>query len=82
MADSMLQLYRLYSESISAAIVAGGPHTARSSFVKYMRRCGVGRVRRLRCGCAAAALRLRCGCVGRGGGVHARLFPCWQQDAG
>lgn len=31
------QVYRLYSESISQAIVTGGPHTARSSFVKYMR---------------------------------------------
>jgi hypothetical protein len=32
-----LQVYRLYSESITQAIVTGGPHTARSSFVKYMR---------------------------------------------
>lgn len=32
------QVYRLYSESIKQAIVTGGPHTARSSFVKYMRR--------------------------------------------
>eukprot|EP00882_Tetradesmus_deserticola_P001199 GHRQ01001297.1.p1 GENE.GHRQ01001297.1~~GHRQ01001297.1.p1 ORF type:complete len:1084 (+),score=646.45 GHRQ01001297.1:232-3483(+) len=37
MADSMLQVYRLYSESISQAIASGGPHAARSSFVKYMR---------------------------------------------
>jgi hypothetical protein len=33
-----MQVYRLYSESITQAIVTGGPHTARSSFVKYMRR--------------------------------------------
>jgi exportin-1 len=33
----VLQVYRLYSESITQAIVTGGPHTARSSFVKYMR---------------------------------------------
>lgn len=32
-----LQVYRLYSEGITQAIVTGGPHTARSSFVKYMR---------------------------------------------
>lgn len=31
------QVYRLYSESITAAITSGGPHAARSSFVKYMR---------------------------------------------
>ena len=37
MAESMLQLYRMYSEMISKAIVEGGPHAARSSFVKYMR---------------------------------------------
>lgn len=30
-------MYRLYSEGITQAIVTGGPHTARSSFVKYMR---------------------------------------------
>jgi hypothetical protein len=30
-------VYLLYSESITAAILAGGPHSARSSFVKYMR---------------------------------------------
>jgi exportin-1 len=33
----LLQVYRLYSESISQAISTGGPHAARSSFVKYMR---------------------------------------------
>eukprot|EP00879_Flechtneria_rotunda_P028493 GHRR01030614.1.p1 GENE.GHRR01030614.1~~GHRR01030614.1.p1 ORF type:complete len:828 (+),score=284.83 GHRR01030614.1:400-2883(+) len=37
MADSMLTVYRLYSESVGQAIVTGGPHSARSSFVKYMR---------------------------------------------
>lgn len=31
------QVYRLYSESVSQAILTGGPHAARSSFVKYMR---------------------------------------------
>lgn len=37
MSEPMLQLYRLYSEMISRAITEGGPHAARSSFVKYMR---------------------------------------------
>ena len=31
------KVYRLYSEMIGAAIAEGGPHAARSSFVKYMR---------------------------------------------
>lgn len=38
MADSMLQLYKFYSEDVTSAISSGGPHAARSSFVKYMRR--------------------------------------------
>eukprot|EP00798_Chlamydomonas_sp_ICE-L_P000521 gene521-1934_t len=33
----MLQVYKLYSELISASILAGGPVAARSTFVKYMR---------------------------------------------
>eukprot|EP00878_Enallax_costatus_P004424 GHUV01004664.1.p1 GENE.GHUV01004664.1~~GHUV01004664.1.p1 ORF type:complete len:817 (+),score=242.84 GHUV01004664.1:920-3370(+) len=38
MADTMLQLYKFYSEDVTAAISSGGVHAARSSFVKYMRR--------------------------------------------
>lgn len=38
MADTMLQLYKFYSEDVTAAITGGGAHAARSSFVKYMRR--------------------------------------------
>lgn len=37
--DQMLQLYRMYSDMVSKTILEGGPHAARSSFVKYM--CGV-----------------------------------------
>eukprot|EP00878_Enallax_costatus_P005895 GHUV01006184.1.p1 GENE.GHUV01006184.1~~GHUV01006184.1.p1 ORF type:complete len:956 (+),score=324.49 GHUV01006184.1:1172-4039(+) len=37
MADTMLQLYKFYSEDVTAAISSGGVHAARSSFVKYMR---------------------------------------------
>ena len=30
-------MYKLYSELISTSIAEGGPHAARSTFVKYMR---------------------------------------------
>mmetsp|Transcript_36522 Transcript_36522/g.81303 ORF Transcript_36522/g.81303 Transcript_36522/m.81303 type:complete len:1073 (+) Transcript_36522:318-3536(+) len=33
----MLQVYKLYSELISRTITEGGPHAARTTFVKYMR---------------------------------------------
>jgi exportin-1 len=33
----MLQVYKVYSELISQAISEGGPHAARSTYVKYMR---------------------------------------------